>query len=66
MSEPGQLRELFRTEQALNERIGVRTDAMSEPEKTKWVLHYVRRNQINLRRQESGYARTDEAGSRHS
>ena len=59
MSEPGQLRELLRTEQALNERIGVRTGAMSEPEKTKWVLNYVRKNQVNLQRQGSGFAHTD-------
>jgi hypothetical protein len=29
-------------QKALNERIGVRTDDMSEPEKTKWVLNYCR------------------------
>lgn len=29
-------------QQALNERIGVHTAAMSEEEKTKWVLNYCR------------------------
>lgn len=42
MSQPDQLRELFRMQKALNERIGVRTDGMSEEEKTKWVLNYCR------------------------
>ena len=42
MDKPDQLRELFRMQQALNERIGVKTDAMSETDKTKWVLNYCR------------------------
>jgi dimeric dUTPase (all-alpha-NTP-PPase superfamily) len=42
MENPDQLRELFRMQQALNERIGVRTAGMSEEEKTKWVLNYCR------------------------
>jgi dimeric dUTPase (all-alpha-NTP-PPase superfamily) len=42
MDTPDQLRELFRMQQALNERIGVRTAAMSEAEKTQWVLNYCR------------------------
>jgi dimeric dUTPase (all-alpha-NTP-PPase superfamily) len=29
-------------QQALNERIGVRTDGMSEEDKTKWLLNYCR------------------------
>ncbi len=29
-------------QQALNERIGVKTDGMTEEEKTKWVLNYCR------------------------
>jgi len=29
-------------QKALNERIGVRTDAMNDDEKTKWVLNYCR------------------------
>jgi dimeric dUTPase (all-alpha-NTP-PPase superfamily) len=35
-------RELFRMQKALNERIGVQTDGMSEAEKTKWILNYCR------------------------
>ena len=42
MDKPDQFRELFRMQQALNERIGVKTDAMSEADKTKWVLNYCR------------------------
>ena len=42
MKNPDQLRELFRMQQALNERIGVKTDGMTEEEKTKWVLNYCR------------------------
>jgi dimeric dUTPase (all-alpha-NTP-PPase superfamily) len=38
--QPDQLRELFRMQKALNERIGVRTDGMSDEEKTKWLLNY--------------------------
>ncbi len=34
--------ELFRMQQALNERIGVRTTGMSEEEQTKWLLNYTR------------------------
>ena len=40
METPDQLRELFRMQKALNERIGVKTDGMSEEEKTKWLLNY--------------------------
>ena len=42
MENPDQLRELFRMQKALNERIGVQTDGMSEEEKTKWLLNYTR------------------------
>lgn len=112
-------------QQALNERIGVRTAGMDEAEKTKWVLNYcramtqeiaeltdsvpwkwwakyqrfdeqnarvevvdlfhflislaqvlgmsaddvfqayVKKNQVNFQRQETGYARKDENDSRH-
>ena len=112
-------------QKSLNERIGVRTDAMSEAEKTQWVLNYaramtqeiaeltdsvpwkwwakyqkfdeqnarvevvdlfhflislaqvlgmdadqvfqayVKKNEVNLRRQESGYTTKDAADSRH-
>jgi dimeric dUTPase (all-alpha-NTP-PPase superfamily) len=34
--------ELFRMQQSLNERIGVRTRGMSEEEQTRWVLNYTR------------------------
>ena len=42
MPEQDQLRDLFRMQKALNERIGVVTDSMSEEEKTRWVLNYCR------------------------
>jgi dimeric dUTPase (all-alpha-NTP-PPase superfamily) len=125
MDEPDQLRELFRMQQALNERIGVRTQDMDDAEKTKWVLNYcramsqelaeltdsvpwkwwakyqkfdgqnarvevvdlfhflislaqvlgmsaddvfqayVKKNQVNFQRQETGYAQKDDNDSRH-
>jgi len=34
--------ELFRMQEALNARIGVHTNAMSEEEQTKWLLNYSR------------------------
>ena len=34
--------ELFRMQQSLNERIGVRTRGMSEEEQTRWILNYTR------------------------
>lgn len=40
--EQDQLRELFRMQKALNERIGVHTDTMTEKQKTEWVLNYCR------------------------
>jgi len=43
---PDRLRELFRTQMALNERIGVKTDEMNDEEKVKWTL---RRTQIHSR-----------------
>lgn len=42
MDSPDQLRELFRMQKALNERIGVKTDHMTEAEKTQWLLNYCR------------------------
>ena len=125
MDTPDQLRELFRMQQALNERIGVRTEAMTEADQTKWVLNYcramsqeiaeltdsvpwkwwakyqkfdeqnarvevvdlfhflislaqvlgmsaddvfaayVKKNEVNFKRQETGYARKDEQDSKH-
>jgi len=42
MAETDQLRELFRLQRSLNERIGVRTEGMSEEEQSRWVLNYCR------------------------
>ena len=42
MEKPDQLRELFRMQNALNKRIGVNTESMTEEEKTKWILNYCR------------------------
>jgi dimeric dUTPase (all-alpha-NTP-PPase superfamily) len=42
MDKPDQLRELFRMQQSLNERIGVHTGTMTDEDKTKWILNYSR------------------------
>jgi dimeric dUTPase (all-alpha-NTP-PPase superfamily) len=42
MEKPDQLRELWEMQHALNLRIGVKTEGMSEEEKTKWLLNYSR------------------------
>ena len=42
MEKADQLRELFRMQKALNERIGVQTDAMDDEQKIKWLLNYTR------------------------
>lgn len=42
MEKPDQLRELWRMQHALNERIGVKTHGMTDEEKTKWLLNYSR------------------------
>jgi dimeric dUTPase (all-alpha-NTP-PPase superfamily) len=42
MDSPDQLRELFRMQKALNERIGVKTDSMSDEDRVKWLLNYSR------------------------
>jgi dimeric dUTPase (all-alpha-NTP-PPase superfamily) len=42
MSRLDQLRELFRMQKALNERIGVHTDKMTDEDRIKWVLNYCR------------------------
>jgi dimeric dUTPase (all-alpha-NTP-PPase superfamily) len=125
MEQPDQLRELFRMQKSLNERIGVKTDAMSDEDKTKWILNYcramtqeiaeltdsvpwkwwakyqqfdaqnarvevvdlfhflislaqvlgmsaddvfqayVKKNEVNFKRQETGYSRKDEQDSKH-
>jgi dimeric dUTPase (all-alpha-NTP-PPase superfamily) len=125
MENPDQLRELFRMQRALNARIGVHTDSMTDEEKTKWILNYsramsqeiaeltdsvpwkwwakyqkfdqqnarvevvdlfhflismaqtlgmsaddvfqayVKKNEVNFQRQESGYTQKDESDSKH-
>ncbi len=125
MESSDQLRELFRMQRALNERIGVKLDDLSDEEKTTWVLNYtramtqelaeltdsvpwkwwakyqkldeqnarvevvdlfhflislaqvlgmsaddvfqayVKKNEVNFKRQESGYTKKDEDDSRH-
>jgi dimeric dUTPase (all-alpha-NTP-PPase superfamily) len=42
MDQPDMLRELWRMQNTLNQRIGVQTDGMTEEEKTKWLLNYCR------------------------
>ena len=42
MEQLDQLREMFKMQKALNARIGVNTDSMSDEEKVKWVLNYCR------------------------
>ncbi len=42
MQNPDQLRELFRMQHALNQRIGVQTEGMTDEDKTKWILNYTR------------------------
>lgn len=42
MEKPDQLHELFRMQKALNERIGVRPECMSQEEKVQWILNFCR------------------------
>ncbi len=42
MQKTDHLREIWQMQTALNKRIGVNTENMSEAEKTKWVLNYTR------------------------
>lgn len=42
------LEEIFRMQDALNARIGVRLQGISEEEQTKWVLNYTRAMQQEL------------------
>ncbi|MBE7502959.1 MAG: dUTP diphosphatase [Verrucomicrobiales bacterium] len=42
MAETDQLRELFRLQRTLNERIGVRTGDLTDDEKVRWILNYCR------------------------
>jgi dimeric dUTPase (all-alpha-NTP-PPase superfamily) len=48
MENADQLRELFRMQKSLNERIGVQTDGMTEADKTKWLLNYTRAMQQEM------------------
>lgn len=125
MDTPDQLGELWRMQKALNERIGVRMDSLSDEEKATWILNYCRamtqeiaeltdsvpwkwwakyqkfdeqnarvevvdlfhflvsiaqvlgmsaddvfqaylkKNEVNFKRQDSGYAKKDESDSKH-
>lgn len=42
------LEEIFRMQEALNQRIGVETKGMSEEEKVKWTLNYLRAMQQEM------------------
>ncbi len=42
MDTPDQLREMFRMQKSLNERIGVHTENMTDAQKTEWILNYCR------------------------
>ena len=42
------LQDMFRMQKSLNERIGVKTDGMSEEDKIKWVLNYCRAMQQEI------------------
>jgi dimeric dUTPase (all-alpha-NTP-PPase superfamily) len=42
MEDQDQLRQLFQMQKSLNERIGVRTDELTEAEKVHWILNYCR------------------------
>ncbi|MBI4025913.1 MAG: dUTP diphosphatase [Verrucomicrobia bacterium] len=42
MSDPDQLREIFRMQEELNRRIGINTSALTEEEKVRWLLNYSR------------------------
>ncbi len=42
MENVDQLREMFRMQKSLNERIGVKTDVMNDEERVRWILNYCR------------------------
>ncbi len=42
MSQPDRLEEIWQRQRALNERIGVRTEGMSEADRIHWILNYCR------------------------
>jgi hypothetical protein len=61
MEKPDQLGELFRMQRALNQRIGVHTDIITDD-----VFNaYVKKNEVNFKRQDSGYAQKDHNDSKH-
>ena len=62
MEQPDQLRGLFRIQRALNERIGVRTEALSAAD---LFPACVRKNEVHLQRQDTGYTVKDEHDSKH-
>jgi dimeric dUTPase (all-alpha-NTP-PPase superfamily) len=48
MEKPDQLRELWRMQKSLNDRIGVQMEGMTEADKTKWLLNYSRAMQQEM------------------
>ena len=42
MNQPDRLEEIWQLQRALNERIGVRTEGMSEADRIHWILNYCR------------------------
>ncbi len=42
MDKPDKLDDIFRLQEALNQRIGVNTSGMTDKERQKWVLNYCR------------------------
>ena len=42
MNQPDRLEEIWQRQRALNERIGVRTEGMSEADRIHWILNYCR------------------------
>lgn len=42
------LEDIFRMQQALNERIGVKTEGMQPPQQVEWILNYTRAMQQEL------------------
>ena len=42
MTKPDKLEEIFRLQQALNQRIGVDTTNMTDEQRIQWVLNYCR------------------------
>ena len=61
MEKPDQLRELFRMQAALNQRIGVNTESMTMKKKSADDVFncYVKKNEVTFQRQESGYVKKD-------